>query len=703
MVEAVKEEDVEEAVKEEDRPLCCTLGTVNQPQPAVILVLDHQVQEQDIAQFLAYLKTLRISAFVERSTHDELVFVCLYLTPEVCEVMAQRLSYHVPFHTYKSKNPPDAWTSKLYSLLTYGTLSYNSFTEIEYSVMFHEKLKGRLEPDKMRHLYSVRVQAEMIYHVLQSEEVFRCNTIRIKSHFVPHTPENSELWSKMSWFPPLFPLKEFRDYFGEELAFTYAWSNFWWIFGIVPISIFAFFCLIIGLASQNYHEIADKSWPLFAKVMVNPSTNYYVIFVMIWIAVFQNQWSSAAPILSLQWAVSSYYKEEPCYKSPEQVRYRKLLRLPNLIISLVGIVVAAACCAILLLAVEVLLRTQLKDQLEIGYVNVICPFIYTILNTVLGSFFIPPLSRFLTNLEDHKFQSYYTNSVIFKYTGYYLMSSYCYLAFLAMDFHTFVFEHYGITLRVPEVDSRQFEVRELSQQLIFLIVVLRLKGVTKSFFFWCLRKFQNRKILNQAENRHTGDLSYILDNYKAFSLLDTSDTSLWMSDRVIMYGYLTVFSYHVPVVAFLALVLELLVTQYEMRMLLRNSQRPRPRRVGNIKQWQGILYLVNIMSIIINAYSIHLRNQAADAEERDCWIIHDNNSSLLDDKQRREDQCVFDKELLPFLFMPIFMGVLSLIEIQSSFSGDKHQMHIRNQYQMGIELFADDFISTDSGPTKVDI
>ncbi|KAL5254164.1 hypothetical protein ACHWQZ_G013813 [Mnemiopsis leidyi] len=678
--------------KGERSPLTCQRGTGEKPQPAVVLVLDHNVLEEDISNFVSLLKTLDISAFVERSTNHELVFVCLYLDPGVCEEMAQKLSYHVPFHTYKSKNPPETWTTKLYSALFYGTLSYDNFTEIQYSVMFHDRLKTCLEPEKMDYLHSLRVQSEIIYNILEKEEIFMCKIIKIDGHFVPHSPEATDLWNKVSWFPPFFPLKEFRDYFGEELAFTYAWSNFWWIFGLVPITIFALFCLILGLASQNFHEfddtIADPTWSLFSRIMVNGSTFYYILFVMIWIAVFQNQWSSAAPLLSLQWGVSNFYLEEPRYKSPKQAKYRKFLAVPNLIISCFGFMVAFALTAALFIFVEILLRAQLHDRLDMSYINIVCPLIYTILNTLAGSYFIPWLATFLTDCEDHKFHSYYTNSIIFKYTGYYLMSSYCYLIFLALDVHAFIFHKYGIELREPNIDAQQFEVIELSQQLLFQIIALRLKSIGLTFLQWALNKFQSRKMKkDQTQER---DFEYILDNYRAYQLLDTNQCSMWMSERIIMYGYLTMFSYHVPIVAFIALVLELIVTRYELYMLLRGAQRPRPRRVGNIQQWEGILYLVNIMSIIINSYSIYLRYQEANKMDEgysECWVSREDS-----------DTCIFDRRVYSILLMSVLILMTSLIQIQSDLSGDKRQFHTRNQYKLAVDLFADDFINTDGAP-----
>jgi len=355
--------------KGERSPLTCQRGTGEKPQPAVVLVLDHNVLEEDISNFVSLLKTLDISAFVDRSTNHELVFVCLYLDPGVSEEMAQKLSYHVPFHTYKSKNPPETWTTKLYSALFYGTLSYGNFTEIQYSVMFHDRLKTCLEPEKMDYLHSVRVQSEIIYHVLEKEEIFMCNIIKIDGHFVPHSPEATDLWNKVSWFPPFFPLKEFRDYFGEELAFTYAWSNFWWTFGLLPIAIFSLLTLVYGLATELHPEsiLGEKShfWRVFTMVMLNPSVDYYLGFLIVWISVFQYQWSKAAPIFSLQWGVANFHKEEEINVSSRNKKFRKFIKIPNLIISLGGFLIAALLTFLIFITTEVVVRIQL-NKLDFG-------------------------------------------------------------------------------------------------------------------------------------------------------------------------------------------------------------------------------------------------------------------------------------------------------------------------------------------------
>ena len=578
------------------------------------------------------------------------------------------------------------------SLCSYGTLSYKNFTKIYYTVMYHKRLKDKFDEKYTRKLYklldTVRVQAELIYGSLKAEEVLDREDYKIVGDFVPHSPEAKKLEEKLSWFPPFFPLKEFRNYFGEELAFVYAWSNYWWTFGLLPIAIFSLISLLYGLATKLNLEnvLGEKShfWRVFTDVVLNPSIDYYVGFLVVWISVFQYQWCKAAPIFSLQWGVANYHKEEDICKSTKLQGFRKYIRIPNLIISLGGFFTAAILTCALWLVTEILIRYQL-NKLSFGVwdnprrlinktsiISFICSIFYTILNHGAGSYLIPWLSDYLTRLENHKFQSYFNNSVIFKHTGYYLMSSYWYLAYIVLKLNFVISEEFNIDIDAGDECPNGICVITVVTEITFQMLELRLAYVVitflKSIFLWIRRK-KSPNIVGSC------DLRYILDNYKSLTFLSSAETSTWMGDRVLMYGYITLFSYHLPIVSLMALILETFITYYEMKMLLR-SQRPQPRRVGNIKQWEGIIYLINIMCIVINSYSIHQRVNVNKIPSEDTFFhIAAGNAS--------------------FYFMPVFIFLTSLIHIQDSVSGDRVQCHVHKQYQEAVKMLSSNTIEVD--------
>ena len=69
-----------------------------------------------------------------------------------------------------------------------------------------------------------------------------------------------------------------------------------------------------------------------------------------------------------------------------------MVRLPNLLISLVGILMAASLTIILFVLVEYFIRYELTkdDIIELKDANIICTVIFPILNTLVGSYSMPP-------------------------------------------------------------------------------------------------------------------------------------------------------------------------------------------------------------------------------------------------------------------------------------------------------------------------
>ena len=594
----------------------------------------------------------------------------------------------------KSSNDPGSWTAKFVSLFSYGTLSYDNFTRLNYTVWYHKVMKDKIDPQYTKILYTVRVQAELIYTVLNAEGILKVDSYKIVNHFVPHSPEAVELERKLSWFPPFFPLEEFRDYFGEELAFVYAWSNFWWTFGLLPIALFGLITLLYGLGTEDlnpkpvFGEVSHF-WRVFSDVVNNPSIDYYVGFLVVWISVFQYQWSKAAPIFSLQWGVANFHQEEELSVSIRK-KFRKFVKLPNLLISLAGFLIAAALTCVLFVITEILIRANLNN-LDFGVfddkrmhkminktfiISQICSLVYAFLNHLAGSFFIPWLSDFLTSLENHKFRSFYSNSVIFKHTGYYLMSSYMVLLYLVFRVNVIIHVKYDIDLDAGEECYDGICTISIVEQIVTQVLELRLSGAIFALLKHLVAWVRQKKPIDTGSR----DLAYILQNCKSLKFLDSAETSTWMVDRVLMYGYIALFSYQLPIVSLLALLVETFVTYFEMKMLLR-SQRPQPRRVGNIKQWEGIIYLINIMCIIINSYSInqHIQNRKPDSSN--------------------PTQFMSTVGHMPFYFMPLFIFISSLIHIQDAVSGDKVQCHIHSQYQHAVRLLSENVVEVDGTKT----
>ena len=357
---------------------------------------------------------------------------------------------------------------------------------------------------------------------------------------------------------------------------------------------------------------------------------------------------------------------------PTSIYPRKYVKnIPDIIISLVGFLVAAASTFLLFIVTEIIFRVNLNkvnfgvlsSSRRIWFISFLCSILYTILNTLAGVYFIPWFSHLLTSFENHKFQSYYNNSVILKHTGYYLMSSYLYLIYLIFGLNVWLSQRFDIDKGTLSECGEGICFITITQQIVCQILVLRLKSIGKALFQWAGSQLK-RKILHTTPNENTQDTLYILENYNTIEFIGSDGNMLWMTERILMYGYIVLFSYHLPIVSLLALVLEVVVTAFELRWLT-YSQRPRPRRCNNINQWLGIIYLINIAACIVNAFAVALRitkYQFNNAYETPTFT----NVSLI--------------------ILPAFIFVCSLIHVQGAASGDKVQSHLHAQYHQSMAL-----------------
>ena len=305
----------------------------------------------------------------------------------------------------------------------------------------------------------------------------------------------------------------------------------------------------------------------------------------------------------------------------------------------------------------------MRPDRRIWFFSFVCSIFYTILNTLAGVYFIPWISEHLTSLENHKFQSYYSNSIILKNTGYYLVTSYFYLIYLIFGLNVWLTETFDIKQGTLSECGEGICFITITQQIVSQILVLRLKSVGKVLISWVGSKIKSKVHTHGLTITNTQDLRYILNSYKNIEFIKSDGYMLWMTERILMYGYIVLFSYHLPVISIVALVLEVMVTNFELRWLT-CSQRPRPRRCSNINQWMGIIYLINIMGIIVNSYAIALR--------------------ITDYQSGNSGTPIFTNVSL--IVLPIFIFVSSLIYIQGTVSGDKVQSHLHAQYHEGLKL-----------------
>ena len=147
-------------------------------------------------------------------------------------------------------------------------------------------------------------------------------------------------WANPKRFYLYQPIHLIREYFGEKLAFYFAWLGFYTTWLVLP-SILGVFVFIYGCLTLPYdiptNEICNtgvngsgsvlmcplcnnglcKKWPLhnsclFTKITYlvdNPATIFFSIFMAIWTVLFIEFWKREQSRLQFEWDVVGFGKE----------------------------------------------------------------------------------------------------------------------------------------------------------------------------------------------------------------------------------------------------------------------------------------------------------------------------------------------------------------------------------------------------------
>jgi hypothetical protein len=82
-------------------------------------------------------------------------------------------------------------------------------------------------------------------------------------------------------------LGSLKNYFGEKIAFLYAWWSFYTAWLVIPG--------ILGLAISIYQYVAGGIETVFTAI--------YAILVCFWVTIFIEKWKRKSSEISLKWGV----------------------------------------------------------------------------------------------------------------------------------------------------------------------------------------------------------------------------------------------------------------------------------------------------------------------------------------------------------------------------------------------------------------
>ena len=415
---------------------------------------------------------------------------------------------------------------------------------------------------------------------------------------------------KQAWRTSLInqrlPLSKIKNYFGEKLGLYFEFLRFQQVSLLIPG--------IIGLAVYIIQQLFDQDSP--QTLVLN---TFYSIFMTIWATVYLEAWSRRESTLAVVWGQTNFEKVEiprPQYKgvprrSPitddmDEIYYESSKRIKFFILAC-SVTLFIICCVLGIVAGLLILKQKLNNDL-IYFGTDFAPILCSVLNAIqiqIFNFIYRKLSKTLTDLENHKTQEQYNDSLVLKIFAFQFVNSYNSLAYIA-----FVKTYSEGCLVTNAKGSKELQtgascMDELYTQLISIFIVGYLRNLIEigiPYGKYCLKRKRDAKsrvltmeLVNDIRIKieEQIDLDYYLTNQDDETIDDYMELA-------VQFGYLTLFALAFPlssILAFVGLWLEMFTDKIKLINLVR---RPIPFAANDIGSWWNIFSAICVIAIFSN-------------------------------------------------------------------------------------------------------
>ncbi|KAK3788799.1 hypothetical protein RRG08_029246 [Elysia crispata] len=466
-----------------------------------------------------------------------------------------------------------------------------------------------------------------------------------------------ETWSQVTKFQPLWHV---RNYFGEKIAFYFAWTGMLittlWLPTIFGIGVFIYGLYESFSASEEVTRTTNSGTTEETSAITdvlgdvkeafdNKVTPFFALFICCWGTVFLELWKRQKATLAYEWDVDQFEANEPdrpqfygTRVKPDPVTSDEMWFYPfkrqlmkyttsvSILLLMVALVIASVVGVIIY---RVIMNVDYCPNLNDNECIVLTTVVSSILNAVsillLGKIY-DMLAIKLTDWENHRTQTRYDDALIMKLFAFQFVNSY------ASCFYIAFFRGRGSIFRDRYVDDCEGScMTQLSFQVLILMVAKPfpkfLKDICIPFIrrLWrgrpnCLRCFclpcckptnqvgQDDNPVSEvdpeakAPSPHASHVRF-LERERLKPGLD--DFTLGeFTEKVILYGFLMLFASSFPLAPLLALVICYIDIRVDAKRMLWWYRRPVAFIAQDIGMWYGILNLVNFIGVLTNAFII---------------------------------------------------------------------------------------------------
>ncbi|NXE56072.1 ANO7 protein, partial [Casuarius casuarius] len=547
------------------------------------------------------------------------------------------------------------------------------------------KLQWFLESDKQDTFFSTTQRQRILYEILAttqygcskerevgvdwllSEKVFTAAFPLHDGPFEvpPEEPAPSSLnqrqilfqyWANWRKWYKYQPLDHIRKYFGEKVAFYFAWLGFYtgWL---LPAAVMGTMVFIAGISlmfddvpSQEICESQEEYrmcplcrscpyWQLSSickmfkagRLFDHGGTIFFSIFMSLWAVMFLEYWKRMNASLAYRWDCSDFKDIEerprPQFTAmapltiinpitgaeelyfPKRSRRHRVLAGSMVIIMMIAIVVMFVVSVILYRVVVAILLSSS------GYFQFVASAsrIASITGSLVNLFFILILSKiyislahFLTKWEMHRTETEYEDAFIFKVFIFQFVSFYSspiYIAFFKGRFVGYPGNYVNFLGVRSEECSPGGCLIELAQELLIIMVGKQIINNMQEVVIPKLKCWWHKHRLDSSKKGESvqAEEAPWEKNYQLLVFEGLFDEYLEM---VMQFGFITIFVAACPLAPLFALLNNWVEIRLDAQKFVCDYRRPVAERAQGIGIWFYILEVIAQLAVISNAFLI---------------------------------------------------------------------------------------------------
>ncbi|NXK18176.1 ANO7 protein, partial [Arenaria interpres] len=469
-----------------------------------------------------------------------------------------------------------------------------------------------------------------------------------------------QYWASWGKWNKYQPLDHIRKYFGEKVAFYFAWLGFYtgWLLPAAVVGMVVFivgiFLMFNDVPSQEICSSDERYWmcPLCktcpywqlskicstfmaGRLFDHGGTIFFSIFMSLWAVLFLEFWKRTNASLAHHWDCSEFEDieerprpqftamapmtitnpitgaEEPYF--PKRSRLHRILAGSVVIIMMIAVVVMFLVSVILYRAVVAILLSSSEYFWFVASASRIASITGSVVNLIfiliLSKIYIS-LAHFLTKWEMHRTQTKYEDAFTFKVFIFQFVTFYSspvYIAFFKGKFVGYPGNYQSFLGVRNEECSPGGCFIELAQELLVIMVGKQIinnvqeLAIPKLKCWWHKNKLlSSKKAGKERDSVLVEQAPWVMDH----QLLVFEGLFDEYLEMVLQFGFITIFVVACPLAPLFALLNNWVEIRLDAHKFICDYRRPVAERAQGIGIWFSILEVITHLAIISNAFLI---------------------------------------------------------------------------------------------------